>query len=240
MATCLQPAQLLQPITEIIVRDGLPPIEGRHTVQLRLMYRGLLPVNGNVKEKFVIRRQLNTQLERLWQEQALLRELTCRVGAVAIAEQSKSEGILHEDSDANFAAGIEALGLNHERNGHKFIPLAQERFFLRCSIDILFLRREGPGRVVMNGDIDNRLKTLFDALQMPQVKQEIGSELDGNGDSPFFVLLENDNIIADVSVVTDRLLDVPLDFQHESNYVSLVLDVKLQPTRLVDWHWVFA
>jgi hypothetical protein len=204
------------------------------------MYRGLLPVNGNVKEKFVIRRQLNTQLERLWQEQALLRELTCRVGAVAIAEQSKSEGILHEDSDANFAAGIEALGLNHERNGHKFIPLAQERFFLRCSIDILFLRREGPGRVVMNGDIDNRLKTLFDALQMPQVKQEIGSELDGNGDSPFFVLLENDNIIADVSVVTDRLLDVPLDFQHESNYVSLVLDVKLQPTRLVDWHWVFA
>jgi hypothetical protein len=35
-------------------------------------------------------------------------------------------------------------------------------------LNILFLRADIPGKVVQSGDIDNRLKTLFDALRMPQ------------------------------------------------------------------------
>jgi hypothetical protein len=39
-----------------------------------------------------------------------------------------------------------------------------------CSIDILFLHRDAPGRIVRSGgDIDNRIKVLFDALRVPDV-----------------------------------------------------------------------
>src|SRR6266849_6098917 len=52
--------------------------------------------------------------------------------------------------------------------GKQFVPLVRQSLALACSLDILFLRREEPGSLILQGgDIDNRIKTLFDALKMP-------------------------------------------------------------------------
>jgi len=45
-----------------------------------------------------------------------------------------------------------------------YFPLVRNSLGLVCGIRVLFLRREPPGRVYQGGDIDGRLKTLFDAL----------------------------------------------------------------------------
>jgi hypothetical protein len=206
-------------------------------VQLRLLYSGLLPPNGGVSDKFAIRRQFSTQLARLWRELPSLREMSCREAVYAVLA-SGGAVLGGEDTEANFGAGIVAMGDNFGHHGFKFIPLAQESFYLKCSVDILFLRREGPGKVVMNGDIDNRLKTLFDALQMPLIGQDVGDEIPG--DEPLYVLLQNDKLIANLSVTTDRLLDVPVEFEHRKDYAVLVLNVKLEPTRRVTSNWVFS
>jgi hypothetical protein len=83
------------------------------------------------------------------------------------------------------------------------------------------------------GDIDNRLKTLFDALQIPQSCSDVDPPAERDG--YLFVLLENDNLITDVRVTTDRLLTphVPTPGQgasHPENFVRLVINVKVQPS----------
>ena len=138
-----------------------------------------------------------------------------------------------------FAIGIKSIA-NNRINGFTFLPLARKGLFLRCSLDVLFLRREKPGRVFMRGDIDNRLKTLFDALRMPFPAQEIGQETPGQDENPFYVLLEEDDMVADVSVTTDRLLDFPSEHQYTSEYAVLVINVKLQATQRGEWWHVFS
>jgi hypothetical protein len=60
------------------------------------------------------------------------------------------------------------------RNGYNFVPLVTERLLLLCRLDVLFLRPDPPGSLIKSGDIDNRLKTLFDALRMPENASELG------------------------------------------------------------------
>jgi hypothetical protein len=104
---------------------------------------------------------------------------------------------------------------------------------------VLFLRREKPGKVFMRGDIDNRLKTLFDAVQMPHLGQDVGDQIPGVEEDPFYVLLEEDELIADISVTTDLLLVVPDAYQFTPDYAVLVIDVKLHATQYSSWTHVF-
>jgi hypothetical protein len=55
-----------------------------------------------------------------------------------------------------------------EARGYQLFPIVQSSLHMVCAIDILFLRKEAPGELILQGgDIDNRIKTLFDALRMP-------------------------------------------------------------------------
>jgi hypothetical protein len=49
-----------------------------------------------------------------------------------------------------------------------FVPLASPRWCAVADVNVLFLRRSAPGQLIgHDGDIDNRIKTLFDALRVP-------------------------------------------------------------------------
>jgi hypothetical protein len=85
------------------------------------------------------------------------------------------------------------------------------------------LRPEAPGQtLIKGGDIDNRLKTLFDALRIPKAGEIMESPDNEGGRNPFFCLLEDDSLINHISVTTDLLLgDV------HPNEVRLVIAVNL-------------
>jgi hypothetical protein len=92
-----------------------------------------------------------------------------------------------------------------------------------CSLDILFLRRHDAGSLIANGgDIDNRIKVLFDGLRMPGNDAELGGLLIEPDEDPFFCLLEDDALITRVSVETDRLL-LPLEANGDEDDVFLVI-----------------
>jgi hypothetical protein len=84
---------------------------------------------------------------------------------------------------------IEALASIYAVGKYRFVPLVREEFALTCSLNILFLRADIPGKVVQSGDIDNRLKTLFDALRMPATDLEMAEYASGpaDGEEPFFL-----------------------------------------------------
>ena len=99
------------------------------------------------------------------------------------------------------------VGNQHARNGYEFIPLIGRSFGASaCALDILFLRRDHPGNLIKSdGDIDNRMKVLFDALRMPQNSSEVCGPPERD-ETPLFCLLEDDRLITEVKVSTDRLL----------------------------------
>lgn len=97
---------------------------------------------------------------------------------------------------------------------------------MSCALDILFLRRDGPGSLVKSGgDIDNRLKVLFDGLRMPQTCDEVCGDTAAPDEDPFYCLLEDDKLISKVQVETNWLLTPAGQGEHIHD-VNLVVRVK--------------
>lgn len=174
-------------------------------MEFRLYYRGPLKSNGNVEHKHSIREQIHNQLKQLWDQKPL------------------------SDFKDKLLSSKYKFGCIRSFEGFMFAPLVQGRIDLVADIDITLLRPEEPGAIVTQaGDIDNRLKTLFDALRMPQKRGEIpGKCTPENTDTPFFCLLEDDSLISGLKVTTDRLLDSV----SSASEVVLILHVHTKVTR---------
>ncbi|GEO83116.1 MULTISPECIES: hypothetical protein [Alphaproteobacteria] len=116
-------------------------------------------------------------------------------------------------------------------DGVLFIPMISAKTSLFAEIDVLLLRAQAPGRLISNhGDIDNRLKTLLDALRVPSKDQvQKLKACNAFDDEPQYCLLEDDNLVTKLSVSTDRLLGEP----HGSQRTLAVLSIRAKPSRVV-------
>ena len=119
------------------------------------------------------------------------------------------------------------------KRGHlSFLALVRERLHLICDLDILFLRREHPGHLIRGGgDIDNRIKVLFDALRVPQDDNEVRGF--PPNDKFIACLTEDDKLITGFRITTDRLLE-PASSPAEENNVRLIINVEVKATKLTD------
>jgi len=153
----------------------------------RLYYRGLLKSNGRSKDKHEIRLMIHPQLVKLWQ-------LERNNEFADYLKMDNNPCILHEGGERDYAC------------------LITERLKIYAELDILFLRAGEPGKIIVGGDIDNRLKTLFDALRMPQNEGEFPKdELLSRTPNPCYCVLSDDALISRVSVTTDTFLDAKND-----------------------------
>lgn len=115
-------------------------------MRFTLTYDGLLTPEGNAAHIMDIRRQLHRQLAELWTHEPL-----------------KNMGNAAEPDGAHY----ETIG------GLGFTSVVHDAFKLRAELDILLLREAAPGSILAKADIDNQLKTLFDALSCPQQAQQV-------------------------------------------------------------------
>jgi hypothetical protein len=99
-------------------------------------------------------------------------------------------------------------------------------------LEILFLRPDRPGGLVWAGDIDNRLKTLLDALRIPEATENYSKRTPSAGEVPFFCLLEDDKLITKVSVETDRLLEAVNGQLIDPHDARILVNVTLRPYEL--------
>ena len=77
-------------------------------------------------------------------------------------------------------------------------------------------------------DLDNRVKTLIDALKIPK-KRELPDKAApdlARDEDPFYVLLEDDSLVTHLSVETDVLLD-PTDPNLGDEDSRVVIAVKV-------------
>lgn len=195
-------------------------------MEFRLLYEGqLLSSAGGDKrttEKHAIRKKLHPQLRRLWSINSNLRQL---------AEYSCTQLLLKENRQTTeqerFDLGIKCIGEKWSRGGYQLVPLVTEAHALRCSLDVLMLRPEEGRSILQGGDIDGKLKTLFDALRIPTNLQETGGIGPQEDEAPLFCLLEDDSLISEVRITTDQLLLRPNEREVKANDVFAVIHVKL-------------
>jgi hypothetical protein len=198
------------------------------------------------EHKQTIRKQFHGQLKQLWQTNKFLKEhgvnkdqLQIRPGQVAPILGVGFIGVTPRKT----VPIVEYIASNFQRNGYRFVPLVCEEFSLLCSLDILFLRRDFPLGVISAGDLDNRVKTLIDAMGMPKNANELqGNETPGPGEDPFFCLLEDDDLVTAFRVETDMLLDPPKngDTDAARSEVKLVISVELRPDNVTMFNLGFA
>jgi hypothetical protein len=175
-------------------------------LQFRLVNKGCLPAQKSggssgslARDKNAIRSQIHPQLQTLWKERWHLARMLkyrfvpndARVGEMFTGGTMTPDG---SNSESNKIAN------RYKEGSFRFLPLITKENGLACKLDILFLRRDSPGGLVENGgDLDNRIKVLFDSLKVPD-RGSMGA------------------------VTTDRLLS-PMDTDERIHDVVLILTV---------------
>jgi hypothetical protein len=155
-------------------------------MQFTLYYRGELKSNARPAEKHAIRKAFHRQLATLWAQRPLVAYLHL------LKPRAEYE-----------------LSVLHDLHGFTFAPLVSERIAMVAELSIRMLWPQPPGAIITSGgDIDNRLKTLLDALKMPsEITALPPATVSADGESPFFCLLEDDSLISRLSVEADHLLE---------------------------------
>ena len=223
-------ATIAQPVSEqarlYFKRTDSDYVPEDHNMEFRLTYEGQLKSDGSPKHKHEIRRAFHPQLRALWDMHPYLKTAPASVEASA-GPNRKFERV--NDSLREHHA------LSYARLGYNFVPLVTKDLSLSCGLDILFLRPSMPGEIMKSGDLDGRLKTLFDALRLPDTVGELGGYTTPQEDEkPFFVLLQDDKLITHISIRTDTLLQ-PTSPGAGVNDARLVIAINIQPVNM-GWH----
>jgi hypothetical protein len=175
-------------------------------MEFTLHYRGELKANRGPRDKHGLRRHFHAQLKELWDEPPLKWMRTALLDASGPGEKS----------------------IIHSIGSFEFAPLVCSDLWLVTDLHITLLRPEPPGRIITQaGDIANRVKTLLEALTMPHQPTALPpDETPSEDESPFFCLMEDDNLIARLDVGSDRLLDPTA----QPSEVELLIHVRTRPT----------
>jgi hypothetical protein len=168
-------------------------------MEFYLKYDGPLKSNGSAQDKHSIREYFYPQLKNLW----------------GIKPLSKRKNFLKHENKPSILQEIDGI---------IFAPLICNALEFICQLDITMLWPEEQGVISkVGGDIDNRLKTLFDALQCPDANQIKPVKERFADKQPFFCLLEDDKLITSVNVRTHTLLRV-----ENKNNVSVLIHVMVK------------
>jgi len=184
-------------------------------MEFRLLYDGPLQgQNAKAEHKREIRRHLHPQLKCLWTQPPL----------------NESPYLLA------FPAQPGKISVVEPRGSVQFVPLVTRKLDLYAELNVLFLRPEPRGQLITDGgDIDNRLKTLLDALRIPRAAQENPPSNESAADeNPLFCLLQDDSLVTKVTVEADQLLDTT-----DPAHVKAIIQVAVKRTRISWANMVF-
>jgi hypothetical protein len=157
-----------------------------------------------------MRQQFHPQLKAVWATHQLL-----------IAKQSEPTSMLN----------TERLAGEYKVPPWSFVPLVTEQIRVLCGLEIVLLRLDHPGSSIWSGDIDNRIKTIIDALEVPDANAGYADlPLEADRD-PLYCLLENDKLLTSVSVETGRLLNYS---GTEQSHAEANIRVRIRPDTVTE------
>lgn len=207
-------------------------------MKFTLTYDGSLPSSGSKPKsdaKWEIRKKLHPQLMDLWASHPALRTVwenrhfPKTGGTTLVQAHHLHPGPVNPIRAVHIGPTPpprEIIDLCEAINKHGawFQPLVRDSYALHCGLKIIFLRKEPPGKVYQGGDIDGRIKTLIDALAMPQHREQV-MEKEGDQFHPILCLLEDDSLVSGLQIESERLLT---DQNHPADFVRLNIEVDVR------------
>ncbi|MDR3126381.1 MAG: hypothetical protein LBT92_01990 [Rickettsiales bacterium] len=165
-------------------------------MKFKLIYTGELKINPKRRSQHLaeIRSQISPQLKRL-------------------SEIVPYNVIKKKLLDKN--KGVREIG------GARFFPLIAPELDLLAELDIQILHPELLE--TPHADIDNRMKTLLDALKRPQSPHEV---TDRNKGEIIYTLLDDDRLVTKMTINTSHLLT----FQNEADLL-VIITVNIRASR---------
>jgi hypothetical protein len=211
-------------------------------MKFTLTYEGELRSNADFKQKWEIRKHFDPQLRELWKIDPALCSVVENRHIPPNQEFIRVEK--HHQSPLNTTRKSKVAGakLTKERldlcapiviKNRKFTPLVRDTFALKCVLKIKFLRKEEPGKLYQGGDLDNRIKTLLDALSIPNRDQIVE---DTTIADPIYCLLEDDRLVTGLEIETHRLLKNPDASKHT---VQLLIEVDVRVSQAKQYNIEF-
>jgi hypothetical protein len=199
---------------------------GANTLEFRLTYAGPLlaensrPINNQKDRrrdhKHMLRSKFHAQIGYWWRIHPFL------------SKGDRSPKILVTEDSHDFSVDAQKLATRYAMYGFNFVPLVREELRLLCDLEVLFLRPGRPGLTMDRGDLDNRVKTLMDALSIPTANEDYSSRTPQADEKPFFCLLEDDKLITKLTIETDTLLE-DIDGERHEHSARLIITVRLRP-----------
>ncbi len=188
-------------------------------MKISLFYRGPLKSNADARVKHELRKYFHPQLRRAIEQspEFIRRKRNWPDGDIFVA---------FADDNTQTVGTHDFLALAAP---HLIPPSTEWRYDSSVELDIVMLRAGPMGSLVTGGgDIDNRLKTLFDALQIPDENQAVNLTTNDIPESPMLCLMSDDKLITSVNVSTAQLLDV----EDQSKEVVLIINVTIHNSGL--------
>lgn len=123
-----------------------------------------------------------------------------------------------------------------KRSKFRFLPIVSSLENLVCSLDITLYRREEPGSIIVGGDLDNRIKVVFDAMSTAQHADQLTNISPKHGEHPFFCLLQDDSLITAYKISTLQLWTAGVaPAEYAPDYFKVSVKVKMSRTRFAGW-----
>jgi hypothetical protein len=195
-------------------------------VEFLLRYRGPLPGNkSDPDDKQRVRMALSPQLRELCKRDEFFADCLypdLLRGQLVGGKLEFNHDVNHPANDKQFC--------RVPMSGFEFVPLIHRQNYLACALDITWLRREKPGDIIKGGDIDNKLKTLFDGMRMPLEEKEVGNQKPSETNERVFCLLDDDSLIFKLSVATFQMLE-PEPLGPRDTDCDLLIHVTASATR---------
>jgi hypothetical protein len=187
-----------------------------------LKYRGLLVAQEASRSRQVkqtIRCQLHPQLAELWRSDT---------NRLATIDPKTLQTPVRKGSALDVTRpilGFSGFFYRYPIGGFNFVPLVTVPLEAHCHLDVRLHRSSQPGGILFaGGDLDNRLKVLFDALRMPLDNAEVDKVPREEGEV-FYTLLADDALITKLSIESFRLLGARPE---DENYVEVEIEVTIQ------------
>lgn len=214
-------------------------------MKFTLTFDGKLPASANSsKLEYVwkIRKEFHPQLQELARENVALREALEHskiptVGKYVIMETHHSNPIVEgRIASSGPKSPLRDLYEPISIGGKRFQPIVRKSMGLACFLDIVFLRKEGAlfmqdeGKHPQGGDLDGRIKTLFDALSAPASEQQIKGPESEKFDEPIFCVMEDDSLITGFNIRTGHLLTMP-NADKSQVHLMVTIDVRVIAAR---------
>jgi hypothetical protein len=154
------------------------------------------------EEKQLLRAHWHSQLQQIWDASNVLQFIDR-----SELREPVSKHDVWDVGDEKVVADMPLKGFMYRRKLHDswFVPLITPRMEAHCRLAIRLGRPTKPGKLIYEGgDLDGRLKTLFDSLAAPKNEDQV--ERRDCSLPEYLCLLGDDSLITDLSIESYQLL----------------------------------